>query len=184
MNQPAERLARYEDLLDLPEHVIGEIINGELHTFQRSLVFSYAYTVLGATLVQLFIGKKEPDDWIVLNGPELHLRVNVLVPDLAGWRRERMSSLPETPWASVAPDWVCEILSPSTARTDRLLKMPIYAREGVGHLWLLDPNARTLEVYALQTNGHWLLLTTLADDAEVRQPPFEAFSFSLGLLWP
>lgn len=186
MNQPAERLASYEDLFDLPEHIVGEIINGELHTHPRPAPgHAYAYSFLGGVLLQPFgIGNGGPGGWIILDEPELHLGANVLVPDLAGWRRERMPSLPETAWFPVAPDWVCEILSPSTARTDRLLKMPIYAREGIGHLWLLDPDARTLEVYALQTNGHWLLLTTLADDAEVRQPPFEAFAFSLGLLWP
>jgi Uma2 family endonuclease len=105
------------------------------------------------------------------------------VPDLAGWRRERMPALPETAWFELAPDWVCEILSPATARTDRAIKMPIYAALAVPHLWLVDPDARTLEVYRLQDDGHWLLLTTLQEDDLVHQPPFEAVEFSLGRLW-
>lgn len=94
-----------------------------------------------------------------------------------------MPALRDTAWFELAPDWVCEILAPSTARTDRALKMPIYAREGVPHLWLVDPDARTLEVYRLQDDGHWLLLATLKDDDPVSQPPFDAIAFPLGTLW-
>jgi Uma2 family endonuclease len=95
-----------------------------------------------------------------------------------------MPSLPDTAWFEQAPDWVCEILSPSTANTDRAIKMPVYAREGVAHLWLVDPDARTLENYRLQDNGHWLLLATLKDDDPVTQPPFDAITFPLNDLWP
>ncbi len=105
------------------------------------------------------------------------------MPDLAGWRRERMPTLPETAWFELAPDRACEILSPSTVRIDRAAKMPLYAREGVAHLWLVDPNACTLEVYALHDSRHWLLLDTLKEEDSVRQPPFDAVAFPLGSLW-
>jgi Uma2 family endonuclease len=84
----------------------------------------------------------------------------------------------------LAPDWICEVLSPSTAKVDRLQKMSLYARAGVSHLWLIDPDLRTLEVCAPQTDGHWLLLTTQGNDAQVSQPPFDSISFDLSVLWP
>lgn len=148
-----------------------------------------------------------PGGWWILDEPELHLGGNIIVPGLTGWRRERMPPLPATAWFKLAPDWVCgkfvwnefgppeagpkgepqgwgeQILSPSTARIDRAVKMPLYAREGVPHLWLVDPDARTLEVYHLQNDGHWLLLDTLKDDDPVKQPPFDAVTFSLEGLW-
>jgi Uma2 family endonuclease len=105
------------------------------------------------------------------------------VPDLAGWRRARLPKLPDAAWFELAPDWVCEVISPSTGRVDRAEKMPIYADWLVSHLWLIDPEQRTLEVYALEGNRGWLLLTTLQEDAEVRQPPFDALSFGLSGLW-
>lgn len=185
MNEAAKRLARYEDLFDLPENLVGEIILGQLHTHPRPAPrHARAYASLGGSLWGPFDkGSGGPGGWWILDEPELHIDGHILVPDLAGWRRERMPTLPETAWFELTPDWVCEILSPGTARTDRVLKMPIYAAMGVPHLWLLDPDMRTLEVYALQADGHWLLLTTLKDDDPVRQPPFDAIEFSLGGLW-
>lgn len=185
MSQPARRLARYEDLLALPEPLVGEILFGELHAHPRPAPrHVWAYSVLGNLIGGPFNERLGggPGGWWILDEPEIHLGADVVVPDLAGWRRERLPRLPDTAWFSLAPDWVCEILSPSTARTDRALKMPLYAREGVAHLWLVDPDAHTLEVYCL-TDGHWLLLTTLQEDDPVRQPPFEAVSFPLGSLW-
>jgi len=109
----------------------------------------------------------------------------VLVPDIAGWRRERLPALPDTVWfeLELAPDWVCEILSPSTARVDRAVKMPIQARERIPHLWLVDPELKTLEGYSLNDEGHWLLIASLRDDDPVRQPPFDAIEFPLDALW-
>jgi len=101
---------------------------------------------------------------------------------MAGWRRERMSKLPETAWFELPPDWVCEILSPSTAKVDRAEKLPIYARHGVKHAWLVDPDLRTLEVFENRA-GQWLLLTVLENAAPVSQPPFDATSFPLDALW-
>ncbi len=107
----------------------------------------------------------------------------MLVPDLAGWRRERMPQFPDAPWTEIAPDWVCEVLSPGTRRIDLTDKRRIYAAVGVPHLWLVDPLARTLEAFALR-DGSWVLLAALRDDAEVRLPPFDAVAFPLAALWP
>ncbi len=114
--------------------------------------------------------------------PELHLGPDIVVPDLAGWRRETLPQLPKTAWIETRPDWVCEVLSPSTARLDRGAKREIYAREGVGHLWLLDPVERYLEVFALSA-GFWLLMATISDGDAVSAAPFEAISFPLSNLF-
>ena len=122
--------------------------------------------------------------WILLDEPELHLGQgpDVLVPDLAGWRRERMPERPDGPYFTLAPDWVCEILSPSTARIDRTKKLEIYAREKIAHAWLLDPAAKTPEVYRL-TGENWMLVASFADDAVVRAEPFDAIELELALLF-
>jgi len=184
MGHPAEKPAIYEDLIDLPEHIVGEIINGRLVTHPRPAPkHARSYSSLGIELGGPFdMGRGGPGGWWILDEPEVHLLGDILVPDIAGWRRERMPRLPETAWFDLAPDWLCEILSPSTARVDRAEKLPIYARWGVAHVWLVDPDLRTLEVYASQ-EGRWVLLTTLKDDDPVAQPPFDAISFSLDSLW-
>ena len=185
MSDPARRKPSYEDILALPEHLVGEILAGELHTHPRPAPrHARAYSALGYLVGGPFDGGRGgPGGWWILDEPELHLGADIIVPDIAGWRRERLPTLPDTAWFELAPDWACEILSPATARTDRAVKIPIYAREGVPHLWLVDPDARTLEVYRLQDDGHWLLLTTLKEDDPGRQPPFEAVSFPLQSLW-
>jgi Uma2 family endonuclease len=119
---------------------------------------------------------------VLLFEPELHLGGEALVPDLAGWRHERMSELPDEVGIELAPDWVCEVLSPTTAALDRGRKMGSYAREGVGNLWLVDPEARSLEVYRLE-NGHWLLLDTHVGEMRVHAEPFEVLALELGRLW-
>lgn len=130
------------------------------------------------------LGEGGPGGWQIIDESELHLEEDVLVPDLAGWRVERMPDLPETAYFPIAPDWVCEVLSPSTAAEDRAEKMPIYAREGVPHVWLLDPIARTLEVFALdRSRQRWMLEGVHRDAACVRAAPFEAVALSLASLW-
>ena len=185
MPHTAERTATYEDLLRVPEHLVAEILNGSLVTHPRpSPRHAMASSVLGIEVGDAYFGGRGgPGGWWILDEPELHLGSDILVPDLAGWRRERMPQLPETAWFELAPDWVCEILSPSTARDDRVVKMPIYAREGVGHIWLIDPDQKTLEVYALQ-DERWLLLGAHKDDEQVSPPPFEALELELSVLWP
>ncbi len=184
MADAAKRKARYEELLGLPDNVVGEILAGELHATPRPAPrHARAATALTGSLWDPFdSGSGGPGGWWILDEPELHLGEDVLVPDLAGWRRERLPALPETAWFELAPDWVCEVLSPSTARLDRGVKMGIYAREQVPFLWLVDPDARTLEVYRLE-GRHWLLLTTLKENDPVRQPPFDATEFPLDRLW-
>ena len=117
-----------------------------------------------------------------MDEPELHLDRHILVPDLSGWRRERLPTLPEEAYFGIAPDWVCEVVSPATARKDRAVKMPIYAEQGVQWLWLVDPDSKTLEVYSLH-EGHWLLEHTWQQDDVVRAPPFDAVSMALNDLW-
>src|SRR5690606_27523612 len=123
-----------------------------------------------------------PGGWILLFEPELHLEEDILVPDLAGWRRERLPVVPAEPYLTLAPDWVCEVLSPSTSKLDRAAKLPAYAREQVRHVWLVDPLTRLLEVLRLES-GRWSLLGTYSDSAKVRAEPFEVFELELAVLW-
>ncbi len=184
MGGPAKRRATYEDLLAAPKHMIAEIINGALITQPRpASLHARAASRLGAELDGPFDrAKGGPGGWILLDEPELHLHGDILVPDLAGWRRERMPELPDAAAFELAPDWVCEVLSPSTAATDRAEKMPIYAREHVPHLWLVDPIARTLESFQL-VGSSWSLLGTWRDDARVRVEPFTELELELNCLW-
>ncbi len=182
--KPPRREATYEDLEALPPHVVGEIMAGELYASPRPASgHAHALTQLGYELVGPFNrGKGGPGGWLLLFEPELHLGRDVLVPDMAGWRRERMPEMPDTVGFLLAPDWVCEVLSPSTVALDRGRKMGVYAREGVKHLWLVDPVAQVLEVYRLE-GTQWLLLSTHVGAAEVRAAPFEAHALDLGALW-
>jgi Uma2 family endonuclease len=184
MSESAKQAASYADLINLPEHLVGEILAGQLHTHPRPAPkHAIAYSALGGNLWNPFqYGKGGPGGWWIIDEPELHLGADILVPDLAGWRRESMPALPETAYFELSPDWVCEILSPATARIDRVIKMPLYSREQVSHLWLVDPDLKTLEVYELR-EGHWSLQASLKDEDPVRQPPFEACEFSLASLW-
>ncbi len=127
-------------------------------------------------------GRGGPGGWIILTEPELHLSADVVVPDLAGWRRQRLPRLPNAPALTLAPDWACEIISASTERIDRTVKRDIYAREGVGHLWFIEPTAQTLEAFRLE-GGRWTLTATVAGDAIARIEPFDAIELELALLW-
>jgi Uma2 family endonuclease len=174
----------YQALADLPENVVGEIIGGELFTAPRPAArHAKATSLLAADIGGNFwSGRGGPGGWIILVEPELHLAGDVLVPDLAGWRIERMPEVPDVAAFEMAPDWVCEVLSPSTALLDRTRKMPVYAREKVRHLWLVDPIARTLEIFRLEDAG-WLLVAAHGGDAVLRAEPFEAIELDLGSLW-
>jgi Uma2 family endonuclease len=184
MSVPARQPARYEDLLTLPANSIGEIVNGVLHAHPRPAPkHVIAASMLGSNLGQPFhSGRGGPGGWWILDEPECHLGAHVLVPDLAGWCRERMPTIPDTAWFELAPDWICEILSPTTARLDRVEKMPIYAEAGVSHLWLLDPVLRTLEAYR-RDGAYWILLGSHADQDVVQVEPFDAIALELGSLW-
>ena len=181
----ARRRASYQDVLDAPEHMVAEIVGGILHTNPRpSLVHAYSHTSLVSRLTRLLGrgGNNGPGGWLILLEPELHLGEDILVPDVAGWRKERMPGPPETAYATIAPDWVCEILSPSTRTLDLGAKRDVYAREGIGHLWFVDPIAQTLEVFELR-DGQWTLLEAATGKATVSPPPFSPATFELGDLW-
>ncbi len=181
---PQHRPARYEDLFSLPDNIVGEIIAGELHTHPRPAPkHSAASSALGIEIGSPFHrGHGGPGGWWILDELELHLGTDILVPDLAGWHRDRMPTLPETAWFELPPDWVCEVLSPATARDDRMLKMPRYAASGVTYCWLVDPTARTLEAFKL-TGDQWLLQASFVDEADVAVEPFDAVAFPLAALW-
>jgi len=179
------RRATYEDLCQVPDHKVAEILDGELSVSPRpALRHASASSGLGGQLWGPFQGGRGggPGGWWILDEPELHLADDVLVPDLAGWRRERLPAVPDTAYMTLAPDWVCEVISPATERMDRSRKMRIYAREGVVHLWLLDPIVRTLEVLRLES-ARWVLLGTHGDTDIVRVEPFEAIEIELTALW-
>ena len=183
--KPARRRATYQDVIDAPAHMVAQVVEGALHTHPRPAPpHALASSALGAKIGDPFnFGKGGPGGWWIIDGPELHLGEDVLVPDLAGWRRERMPDLPDTAFVTLAPVWVCEVLSPSTRDLDRHGKRPVYAREGVRHLWFIDPEARDLEAFELR-DGEWVLIATARNDDPVSIPPFEAISFPLDALWP
>lgn len=196
MGHPAEkrRRASYADLESVPPNKVAELIRGTLHVMPRPAPrHAHAASALGAKLGNPFgFGEGGPGGWWILDEPELHFPdpapaqpgdVEVVVPDIAGWRRASMPELPETAYFALAPEWICEVLSKSTEDVDRNEKMPIYAREGVAHAWLVDPIARTIETYALLRGGGWSKPTVHEDKARVRLPPFEAIELDLSALW-
>ena len=180
----SKRPATYADLEALPPNVVGEILRGVLHGSPRPGVpHARASTTLTAGLVGPFdLGQGGPGGWVILDEPELHFAADVLVPDLAGWRRERMPELPSSAFISVAPDWVCEVLSRSTVAIDRSEKLPIYAREHVTHVWLVDPLAQTFEILRLEGDSYRIVATPHGD-AVVRADPFDAIELALATLW-
>jgi Uma2 family endonuclease len=182
--RPAPRPATYQDVLDAPEHMVAEIVHGALHLHPRpASPHALAHSVLLGEIGGPFgRGRGGPGGWWIITEPELHLGSDVVVPDLAGWRRERMPVYPDAPWFDLAPDWTCEVLSPSTRRLDLTGKREVYGREGIGHLWFVDPLARTLEAFELR-EGAWVLKGALSNDDPVRRQPFEAVEWPLGALW-
>lgn len=163
--------------------MVAELIEGELFTSPRPAgPHTYAASMLGAILIPPFhLGIGGPGGWWILDEPEVHFARDVLVPDLAGWRRERMPSIPKGHIFSVVPDWVCEVISPSNGRLDRLKKMPIYAREGVPYVWIVDPEQQVLEARTLR-DGEWVMREYGGDD-KVRVTPFDAIEIDLTLIW-
>ena len=177
--------ATYQDVLDAPAHQVAEIVDGTLYTHPRpAMPHALASSYLGDELVSPFgKGRGGPGGWWIIDEPELHLGEDILVPDLAGWRRERMPKFPDTAYVTLAPDWVCEVLSASTRKLDLHGKRPIYAREGVANLWLVDPTDRTLEAFELR-DGEWVLIANAKDGDPISIRPFDAVTFSLADLWP
>jgi Uma2 family endonuclease len=184
MAEAARKHATYDDVLAAPPHVVAEIVDGELSLQPRPATPHVAATsALGGELAPPFgRGRGGPGGWLILYEPELHLGEDVIVPDLAGWRREKVTRLPDAPYVTIAPDWVCEALSPGTARLDRTKKRPAYAREGVRWLWFVDALARTLEAFEL-IQGRYAVLGSWSDDAQACIPPFDAIELALSVLW-
>ena len=177
--------ASYRDVLDAPAHRVAEIVDGTLYTHPRpAMPHAHAKSYLGDELISPFgKGRGGPGGWWIVFEPELHLDEDILVPELAGWRRERLPDYPDTAYVTLAPDWVCEVLSASTRRFDLHGKRPVYAREGVRHLWFVDPTDHTLEAFELR-GGEWVLIASAKDDDPVSIRPFHEITFSLGDLWP
>ena len=184
----ARRRATYQDVLDAPPHKVAEVVDGRLYLHSRPAPpHAVAGSSLGIEIGGSF-GRSRSGfgGWWILDEPELHFGgspgKDILVPDVAGWRRERMPAMPETAYFTLRPDWVCEVLSPSTRRLDLGRKRDIYAREGIPYLWFVDPNARTLEAFELR-DGQWQTITTLTGDVPASVPPFDAAPFPLDALW-
>lgn len=176
--------ATYADLEALPPNMVGEIIYGALYAHPRPAPrHSVATAELTTELTTPFgRGRGGPGGWTFLIEPELHLGPHVVVPDIAGWRTERLTPFPTTAFISTAPDWLAEILSPSTQGLDRTDKLTVYAEAGVRHCWYVDPIVHTLEVFALE-NGKWVIAATFKEADTVAAPPFEVHSFALNVLW-
>ncbi|MGQ0735887.1 MAG: Uma2 family endonuclease [Acidobacteriota bacterium] len=180
----AKRRATYDDLLAVPDHQVAEILDGELHVSPRPAPrHALASSRLGGDIIGPFdAGRGGPGGWWILDEPELHLGEDVVVPDIAGWRRECLPEMPQEAFFTIAPDWVCETLSASTEQMDRGKKLRIYARDGVRHLCLINPATATLEAYRLEA-GRWVLLVTHSGDVSARIEPFDAVEIDLARLW-
>jgi Uma2 family endonuclease len=178
--------ATYSVLSSLPLGWVGEIVEEELIASPRPLAAqTRAAFMLGVELgEQLDHRRGGSGRWCFLRAPELHLGRDVMVPELAGWRRDRVTTPPEpgAPFLTVTPDWVCEVVSPVTIALDRIRKLPLYAQHGVSHAWFIDPEARTLEVFQRLKRG-WLFAASYEGDAVVRSEPFPHVTFNLGSLW-
>jgi Uma2 family endonuclease len=185
MAEPAKRNATYADIEALPPHVTGEIIHGSLYTQPRPAFVHNAATpsLYAEVSVPYQKGRGGPGGWVFAVEQEVKFGEHLLVPDISGWRRERLPTLPPDNWISVRPDWVCEVTSPSTVLRDRHFKRDISASFAVPHYWMVDPKTRSLEVYEL-SQGKWMLVGNFSGNAEVSAPPFDAITIQLETLWP
>jgi len=177
--------ATYEDVLNAPENMVAELLDGELVLSPRpALRHARAAAAIHGKLWSRFDdGERGSPGWVVLMEPELHFGEAVVVPDIAAWRRERLPEVPDRPWLDLAPDWLCEVLSPSTVRVDRSRKLKVYALAGVAHVWLVNPIDRTLEVLRLK-DGAWMLVAAFGGSDVARIQPFEDLELALARLWP
>ena len=183
---PLRGEAAIRAVAEVPAHLVAEVLDGALHVFPRPRGEHANVTTNLTGWVKPAFGRRRGGHggWILLFEPELHAGPgpDIVVPDVAGWRRERLPGAPDTAFFPLAPDWVCEVLSPSTEHIDRNEKLPIYARESVRHVWLIEPEKKHLEVLELdgasyRSTGAW------TGEATVRAAPFEAEPLQLGELW-
>ena len=174
----------YKDLCDLPDNVVGEIINEELVVMPRPAPkHARASSSLGSKIFDSYDeGNGGPGGWWILDEPEMHFLDDVIVPDIAGWKKERMPKLPEEAYFSLSPDWVCEVLSPSTARYDKISKLKIYEENKIPYYWIVDPLNRVLEIFELDQKNY-KLVSVFDQNSLVKAPSFEELEFNLGSLW-
>ncbi len=185
MGTEAKKFAHYNDILALPEHLIGEIINGELIVTPRpGPRHARSASALGGAIFNPFDqGGDGPGGWWILFEPEIHFSSDVIVPDLAGWKKELVPMLPTSKaYFEIVPNWVCEVLSKKTAGIDRVKKLPIYAKAKVDYVWLVNPDQKTLEIY-LREDQKWMLLNAFEGNQLVRAAPFDAIELNLANLW-
>ncbi|MGA2936177.1 MAG: Uma2 family endonuclease [Syntrophobacteraceae bacterium] len=185
MSEPAKKKATYDDLFSIPDNMTGEIIAGELIVTPRpSRKHGYVAYSLGGRLTPSYqFGEGGgPGGWIFIAEPEIGFGEDILVPDVAAWKRARFPVDEGHNWISVSPAWICEVLSPRTARMDKTGKMPVYARSGVQHLWLIDPLARTLDAFRLE-EGKWVVIGLFVQNDRVRVEPFQETLLDLSDLW-
>ncbi|MDX2023942.1 MAG: Uma2 family endonuclease [Deltaproteobacteria bacterium] len=185
MADAARRRATYQDVLKAPAHMVAEVVDGELHLQPRpALIHAAAASALGEELGPPFKrGKGGPGGWILLDEPELHLGADIVVPDMGGWLKTRLSAVPDDAYLILRPDWVAEVLSPRTERFDRITKLAVYAREQVPWVWLVNPRERMLEILNLGVDGRWILVGTYSGEELIRAQPFDAIEFDLAALW-
>ncbi len=186
--EAAKTLLTYKDLLGLAEDVRAEILGGAMAMSPSALPrHSLAQRVLGSVIGGPFHDEHDaggPGGWWIFPEVDVQLGVHDIVrPDLAGWRRERL----QDPWDArpirVVPDWICEIISPSNGSHDRVTKRALYARYGVSFYWLVDPHQCVLEALQL-CDGKWLELGAWdASDAAGIQP-FDAVTLELRRVFP
>lgn len=180
---PKKPRATYADVRNAPEHKIAEILDGDLHLSRPGGPATRVAMTLSNELYAPFdSGRGGPGGWLILGEPELHIGDDVVVPDVAAWKLERLPVVPEAAYFTVIPDWVCEVLSPSTYKFDRIEKLPFYASVGVNWAWIIDPRIRTLEALRLY-DRKWLNIATLKGDERGRIEPFDAIELDLAKLW-
>lgn len=186
LSPPPRPGATYRDVCEAPPEMVAELVGGVLTLQPRPRPrHAIAASVLGAAINQAYHrGRGGPGGWWILIEPELHLGADVVVPDIAGWRRERLPQVPlDAPGIAVVPDWICEVLSPTTRTRDLTVKRALYGARGVAHLWLVDPEAQLLESFVLD-EGAWRLADAVSGDQEVALAPFAATPLALADLWP
>jgi len=185
MAETAKKLATYDDLYNIPANMTGEIIDGELFVSPRpSVEHTRVASTLGYAIGPSYdFGEGGgPGGWIILDETEIKLEEDTFVPDIAGWKKERFFNPEGQNWVSVTPDWVCEILSPSSVRHDRIIKARTYAKHRIPYFWLIDPRDRLLQVFKLES-GRWVTLEDYAEDDKVRAEPFQEIEIDLAKLW-
>jgi Uma2 family endonuclease len=177
--------ATYADLMALPDDVRAEILDGEISVLPAPRP---RHSKPQGALRRFIGGPFDDDDgfggpggWWIFVEVDIQLGTDVYRPDLSGWRRSRLPE-PDVRPITTVPDWVCEIVSERYEARDRVKKKRLYAQHGVPHYWVVDPQARTLEAFAL-VDGRWVDAGAFDESAVARIPPFEAVELPVGRLF-